>query len=149
NPDGTHQLDSAGKPIATYDQEEIEGFAHVFTGWTYPAEGVSARNNNPRNYAGNLIGINAAHDFGAKFLLRGVTATANLTMDQDLAFAHQNIFTHPNVGPFIGKQLIQKLVTSNPSPGYVSRVASMFNNNGAGQRGDLAAVARAILLDPE
>ena len=150
NPDGTHQLDSSGKPIATYDQDEIEGFAHVFTGWTYPAvDGVNARNNNPRNYLGNLVGVNATHDFGAKFLLRGVTAAANLPMDQDLAFAHQNIFQHPNVGPFIGKQLIQKLVTSHPSPGYVSRVASTFNNNGAGQRGDLGAVVRAILLDPE
>ena len=150
NPDGTHQLDGAGKPIATYDQDEIEGFAHVFTGWTYPAvDGVAARNNNPRNYVGSLVGVNATHDFGAKFLLRGVSAAANLPMDQDLAFAHQNIFAHPNVGPFIGKQLIQKLVTSNPSPGYVSRVASIFNNNGFGQRGDLGAVVRAILLDPE
>src|SRR5258706_3381106 len=150
NPDGTHQLDGSGKPIATYDQDEIEGFAHVFTGWTYPAtDGVNPRNNNPRNYAGNLVGVNATHDFGAKFLLRGVTAAASLPMDQDLAFAHQNIFSHPNVGPFIGRQLIQKLVTSNPSPGYVTRGTSMFNNNGAGQRGDLGAVVRAILLDPE
>ena len=150
NPDGTYQLDNAGKPIATYDQEEIEGFAHVFTGWTYPAvSGVATRNNNPRNYVGNLVGVDATHDFGAKFLLRGVTAAANLPMDQDLAFAHQNIFAHPNVGPFIGKQLIQKLVTSDPSPGYVSRVTSAFNNNGFGQRGDLGAVVRAILLDPE
>jgi len=70
-------------------------------------------------------------------------------MAQDLAFAHQNIFNHPNVGPFIGKQLIQKLVTSDPSPGYVARVTAVFNNNGAGQRGDLRAVVRAILLDPE
>jgi uncharacterized protein (DUF1800 family) len=150
NPDGTLRLDAAGKPIATYDQEEIEGFAHVFTGWTYPAvPGASPRNNNPRNYLGNLVPVNAQHDFGEKVLLNGVTARASLGMHEDLAFAHQNIFTHPNVGPFVGKQLIQKLVTSHPSPGYVSRVSAIFDNNGAGQRGDLAAVVRAILLDPE
>jgi hypothetical protein len=70
-------------------------------------------------------------------------------MQQDLEFAHQNIVTHPNVGPFIGRQLIQKLVTSEPTPGYVSRVSAVFANNGVGMRGDLAAVVRAILTDPE
>jgi uncharacterized protein (DUF1800 family) len=150
NPDGTRRLDASGKPMPTYDQDEIEGFAHVFTGWTYPpVQGATSRANNPRNYVGSLIPVTAQHDFGEKILLGGVTARANLTMDQDLAFAHQNIFTHPNVGPFIGKQLIQKLVTSQPSPGYVARVTAVFNNNGAGQRGDLGSVVRAILLDPE
>jgi hypothetical protein len=72
-----------------------------------------------------------------------------MAMQQDLEFAHQNIFQHPNVGPFIGKQLIRKLVASDPSPGYVARVAAVFANNGVGQRGDLRAVVRAILLDPE
>jgi hypothetical protein len=70
-------------------------------------------------------------------------------MAQDLDFAHANIVSHPNVGPFIGKQLIQKLVTSDPSPAYVSRVTAVFDNNGAGVRGDLRAVVRAILMDPE
>ncbi len=150
NPDGTRKLDAAGKPIPTFDQEEIEGFAHVFTGWTYPpAPGAAARTNNPRNYLGTLVPVNAAHDFGEKILLGGVLARANLTMEQDLVLAHRNIFEHANVGPFIGRQLIQKLVTSNPSPGYVARVSAAFANNGAGQRGDLAAVVRAILLDPE
>jgi uncharacterized protein (DUF1800 family) len=150
NPDGTQRLDGAGKPIPTYDQDEIEGFAHVFTGWTYPVvAGATSRANNPRNYLGNLLPVSAQHDTGEKILLDGVLARANLPMDQDLAAAHQNIFTHPNVGPFIGRQLIQKLVTSQPSPGYVARVTAVFNNNGTGQRGDLAAVVRAILLDPE
>jgi uncharacterized protein (DUF1800 family) len=150
NPDGTQRLDGAGKPIPTYDQDEIEGFAHVFTGWTYPVvTGATSRANNPRNYLGNLIPVSAQHDPGEKILLAGVLARANLPIEQDLAAAHQNIFTHPNVGPFIGRQLIQKLVTSQPSPGYVARVTAVFDNNGAGQRGDLAAVVRAILLDPE
>lgn len=150
NPDGSLRLDAAGKPVPTYDLDEIEGFARAFTGWTYPTiPGATARSNNPRNYLGSMIPVNAQHEFGTKLLLRGVTAPANLTPQADLAFAHQNIFEHPNVGPFVGKQLIQKLVTSDPTPAYVARVASAFANNGAGQRGDLRAVVRAILLDPE
>ena len=150
NADGTLRLDAAGKPVPTYDLDEIEGFARAFTGWTYPTiPGATARNNNPRNYLGNMIPVTATHEFGTKQLLRGVTAPANLSPQDDLAFAHRNIFDHPNVGPFIGRQLIQKLVTSDPTPGYVARVASVFANNGVGQRGDLRAVVRAILLDPE
>ena len=150
NPDGTQQLDAAGKPLPTYQLAEIKGFSRVFTGWTYPTvAGATARNNNPRNYLGSMLAVDANHEFGTKVLLNGVVAPANMTMAQDLAFAHQNIFNHSNVGPFIGKQLIQKLVTSEPTPAYVARVTAVFNNNGAGQRGDLRAVVRAILTDPE
>jgi uncharacterized protein (DUF1800 family) len=92
---------------------------------------------------------NAYHDFGAKTLLRSTAVPANLTPEADLDRAMDALFNHPNVGPFIGKRLIQRLVTSNPSPGYVSRVAAVFNNNGSGVRGDLWAVVRAILLDGE
>jgi uncharacterized protein (DUF1800 family) len=150
NPDGTKQLDQSGKTRPTYQLAEIKGFSRVFTGWTYPTvAGAAARNNNPRNYAGDMLAVDANHEFGAKLLLAGVSAPANLTMAQDLDFAHRNIFGHANVGPFIGKQLIQKLVTSEPSPAYVARITAAFNDNGAGQRGDLRAVVRAILLDPE
>jgi uncharacterized protein (DUF1800 family) len=150
NPDGTPVTDPAGKPYPTYDQEEIEGFAHVFTGWTYPTlPGQRPRNNNPRNYQGPMRPVEATHDFGAKSLLYGVIAPAGLSMQQDLELAHRNIFLHPNLGPFIGKQLIQKLVASDPSPAYVARISAVFADNGAGQRGDLRAVVRAILLDPE
>jgi uncharacterized protein (DUF1800 family) len=150
NADGTQQLDAAGKPRFTYEQAEVKGFSRVFTGWTFPTvAGASARNNNPRNYLGNMRPVDANHEFGTKALLSGVVAPANMTMQQDLEFAHRNIFQHANVGPFIGKQLIQKLVTSEPSPAYVARVTAVFDNNGAGQRGDLRAVVRAILLDPE
>jgi uncharacterized protein (DUF1800 family) len=148
--DGTPYTDAAGRPVPTYDQEEIEGFAHVFTGWTYPTiAGARARNNNPRNYDGDMIPVNANHDFGAKTLLFGVRAPAGLAMRADLDFALATIVAHPNVGPFIGRQLIQKLVASDPSPEYVARVVAVFGDNGAGQRGDLKAVVRAILLDPE
>ena len=150
NPDGTRQLDASGKPRFTYELAEIKGFSRVFTGWTYPPlAGAASRNNNPRNYLGDMFPVDANHEFGTKVLLSGVIAPANMTMQQDLEFAHRNIFNHPNVGPFIGKQLIQKLVTSEPTPGYVARVAAVFNNNGAGVRGDLRAVVRAILMDPE
>ena len=152
NPDGTHQLDATGKPRFTYGEAEIKGFARAFTGWTYPlvAGAVQRPNaNNPRNYLGDMLAIDANHEFGTKVLLSNVVAPANLPMAQDLEFAHANIVSHANVAPFIGKQLIQKLVASDPSPAYVARVTAVWDNNGAGQRGDLRAVVRAILLDPE
>ena len=149
--DGTPLLDSQGRPIPTYGQEEIEGFAHVFTGWTYPtAPGSAPRTGlNPRYYDGPMEERSQFHAYGAKTLLDDGATPANLTMSADLASAIDNIFAHPNVGPFIAKQLIQKLVTGNPSPEYVQRVAQVFNDNGAHVRGDLRAVVRALLLDPE
>jgi uncharacterized protein (DUF1800 family) len=150
NTDGTPQLDGSGNPIPTYDQETIEGFAHVFTGWTYPTKlGATARFGNPRFYGGPMIAFDSHHDTGPKVLLNGVTLSAGGTAQADLTAAMQNIFNHPNVGPFIGKQLIQYLVTSNPSPEYVARITAVFNDNGQGVRGDLKAVVKAILLDPE
>jgi uncharacterized protein (DUF1800 family) len=150
NADGTRKLDDGGRPRFTYDSAEIKGFARTFTGWTYPTQpGAAARNNNPRNYLGTMLAVDANHETGTKLLLNGVVAPAGLSMAQDLEFAHSNIVGHPNVAPFIGKQLIQKLVTAQPSPQYVSRVSAVWENNGAGQRGDLRAVVRAILLDAE
>lgn len=151
NADGTLQLDPAtGRARPAYEQAQVKGFSRVFTGWTYPTvQGATPRNNNPRNYLGDMRPVSANHEFGTKVLLSGVVAPANLAMEEDLAFAHRNIFQHANVGPFIGRQLIQKLVTSDPSPAYVARVTAAFDDNGAGRRGDLRAVVRAILLDPE
>jgi uncharacterized protein (DUF1800 family) len=147
--DGAPLLDSYGKTIPSYSQEDVEGFAHVFTGWTYPlAPGATARNLNPTYYDGAMNERSQYHDYSAKTLIDG-GAPANLTMSADLANAINVVFNHPNVGPFISKQLIQKLVTGNPSPEYVARVAAVFNNNGAGVRGDLRSVVRAILLDFE
>jgi hypothetical protein len=91
----------------------------------------------------------ALHDYGAKTLIDGAFAPPSLPMSNDLAHALRAVFMHPNVGPFISKQLIQKLVTGDPTPGYVARAAGVFNDNGSGVRGDLRAVVRAILLDPE
>ena len=149
NQDGTPTLDSAGKPIPTYGQAEIDGFAHVFTGWSYPAQpGQTARFNNTPYFLGQLIAFPANHDSASKPLL-GITAVAGLSPEVDLTNAIHNIFMHPNVGPFISQQLIQKLITGNPTPEYVGRISAVFNDNGAGVRGDLKAVVRAILNDPE
>lgn len=143
--DGTPVLDSSGKRIPTYTEATVGAFARVFTGWNFdtaPATGVP-------NYTSPMVATAANHDTAAKTILNGVTLPANRTAAQDLTDALDNVFQHQNVGPFIGKQLIQHLVTSNPSPAYVGRVAAAFNNNGAGVRGDMKAVIRAILLDPE
>jgi uncharacterized protein (DUF1800 family) len=145
NLDGTPQLDEAGQPIPTYDQTTINNFARVFTGWrlaTAPAPGVP-------NYIDPMVANQNQHDTGPKTLLRSVTLPAGQSAVKDLNDALDNIFSDPNVGPFIGKQLIQHLVTSNPSPAYVRRVATVFDDNGAGVRGDLKAVVKAILLDEE
>jgi uncharacterized protein (DUF1800 family) len=150
NLDGTVRLDGNGQPIPTYDQAIIEGFAHVFTGWTWA---------NSPSFGSGRVPVRSQytpmelwpefHDTGAKQLLDDVVLPPGQTGERDLADALDNIFNHPNVGPFLGVRLIQRLTTSNPSPAYVRRVAEVFNNNGAGVRGDLGAVVRAILLDPE
>jgi uncharacterized protein (DUF1800 family) len=150
NPDGTQQLDSNGAPIPTFNGTTIEGFASVFTGWTYPPlPGATSTWTNPINLAGTMVSIPAHHQSGTKALLNGYIVPAGQTPQQDLANALDDIFNHPNVGPFISHQLIQHLVTSNPTPAYVARVAAVFANNGQGVRGDLGAVVRAILTDTE
>jgi uncharacterized protein (DUF1800 family) len=150
NPDGTPQLDANGAPIPTYTQDTIIGFAHVFTGWAYPTKtGQTAQFYNGEYYGGPMIPFDSHHDMGQKLLLNGVTLPAGGTTQADLTAALQNIVSHPNVGPFISKELIQHLVTSNPSPAYVSRITAVFNDNGSGLRGDLKAVVNAILMDSD
>ena len=150
NQDGTQKFDTNGKPKPSYDQDIIEGFAHVFTGWTYaPRPGQPMKIHNPLNYEGAMAVLASNHDNDAKILLNGVVLPAGQTPEKDLNDAIDNVFQHPNVGPFIGKQLIQHLVTANPTLAYVSRVAAAFNDNGKGVRGDMQAVMRTILTDSE
>ena len=150
NLDGTLKLDASGNPIPTYDQTTIQNFAKIYTGWTYPTKpGATLQKHNPAYYTGPMVPFESNHDTTSKTLLNGLVLPAGQSASQDLEAALDNIFNHPNVGPFIGKQLIQHLVSSNPSPAYVARVASVFNDNGSGVRGDLQAVVRAVLLDPE
>jgi len=150
NADGSQQLDTGGAPIPTYDQDVVLGFSAVFTGWGYPPlTGDAATWNSTNNYDGVMVSFDSHHEPGTKLLLNGVTLSASQSTQQDLESALDNIFNHQNVGPFFGKQLIQHLVTSNPSPAYVTRVSAVFANNGNGVRGDLGAVVKAILTDPE
>ena len=150
NSDGSQKLDSSGAPIPTYDQDVVIGFSAIFTGWSYaPLTGAASQWTNPINYDGAMVPFDNHHETGAKTLLDGLVAPAAQTTTQDLKTALDDIFNHPNVGPFIGKQLIQHLVTSNPSPAYVARVSAVFADNGSGVRGDMGAVVKAILTDTE
>ncbi len=152
HPDGTLQLDNQGLPIATYDQEVVKGFAQVFTGWTFAGQD---RSEDWRFYWPDeewrlpMEAWPEHHSPGSKRLLNGVVLPPNRSPQADLNAALDNVFQHPNVGPFVCKHLIQRLVTSNPSPAYVYRCGQAFANNGQGVRGDLKAVLRAILLDWE
>ncbi len=157
NVDGTPRLVNS-QTVPTYDQSIIEGFANVYTGWRYAYPGVTLFANAGRATLTNQVQPMQAyadqHSTGTKKLLSyaGAAVTtipAGQTPAQDLANALDNIFNHPNVGPFISKQLIQKLVTSNPSPAYVARVAGVFNSDSQGRRGNLQSVVRAILLDSD
>lgn len=151
NLDGTPKLDQNGNLIPTYSQDTIAGFGQVFTGWTYaPPPGVPAKFFYPHPYyVGPMIPFQKHYSASSKLLLNGTTIPPKGDIQTDLTSALQNVFTHPNVAPFISQQLIQKLVTSNPSADYVTRVAQVFNDNGSGVAGDMKAVVSAILLDPE
>ncbi|CAN5615141.1 hypothetical protein BH20ACI3_BH20ACI3_34590 [soil metagenome] len=159
NIDGTPKLDAQGATIPTYSQTTVNEFTRVFTGWNL-APPIGPGINNWRDPMVPRGGTN--HDTGAKTLLNGLivpacTGTNQACAQSDMTAALDNIFSHPNVGPFIGKQLIQHLVTSNPSPPYVQRVARVFNNdcdalysqNCSNVRGNMRAVVQAVLLDPE
>jgi uncharacterized protein (DUF1800 family) len=149
NSDGSQQLDSNNNPIPTYLQPVIADTARVFTGWTYLPSSGPVEWNDYINDAGPMVPYVPEHDTGSKNLVNGYAEPAGLSPQQDVTNALNNIFNHPNVGPFVGKLLIQHLVKSNPSPAYVQRVAAAFANNGSGVRGDMQAVITAILLDPE
>ncbi len=143
NSDGTARM-----PLQeTYTQDDVSQLARVFTGfrWDRPS-GTS--NNDPSFWRRAMVVDAKCEETGAKTFL-GTTIPAGKGANESLELAMNQLASHPNVGPFIGKQLIQRLVTSNPSPAYVQRVSAVFDNNGAGVRGDLKAVVRAILLDPE
>jgi uncharacterized protein (DUF1800 family) len=166
-PDGTLVLNSSGNLVPTYNQNVINGFAQAFTGWNYwqtnQGNGRLPSNFSPAaNYTNPMVLVPTHHDLSTKLVLDNVvlppawgnqTNSAFTNFDnycsQDLEQAIDAIYNHPNVGPFICRQLIQRLVTSNPSRGYLYRVVQTFNDNGAGVRGDMSAVINAILLDSE
>ncbi len=151
-------LDSRGNPsfelslgsANTYTEQDVKELARIFTGWTFGDGNPATVPNNlaSENYKVPMEAVARFHDTGVKTFL-GQTFSAGQTARQDLDQALDLLFNNPNVGPFIGRQLIQQLVTSNPSPAYVGAVAAVFNDNGGGVRGDLAAVVRAVLTHPE
>ncbi len=174
-PDGTLMLTSDDSPISTYTQREIVGLAHVFTGWYFGYDGDYRTSFNAAgNWQRQMRENPARHFTGQKRVLNnevfpGLTSVGGQPLDpyathlstqfndpvyqalpaQELAAAHDMLFNHPNTGPFICRQLIQRMVTSNPSRDYLYRVVQKFNDNGFGVRGDMRAVIKAILLDYE
>lgn len=158
NPDGSRLLDNNGDFIPTYGQEDIKQFAKIFTG-------LGAADTVPNPYGSYVLDFwrdiwttdvtkpmkmyEDYHEPGPKYLLKGKVVPAEQTGMKDIEDAIENLFNHPNVGPFIGYRLIQRLVKSNPSPAYIARITKVFNNNGKGVRGDMGAVVKAILMDGE
>ena len=159
NPDGTLQLDGNGKPQDTYTASDVSNLARVFTGYdvdmsqnvnTVIAQiGGGTRTIPSTTYVRLPMKFNANNHSNLEVNFLGVTIPANTSGAAALKTALDTLFNHPNTAPFVCKQLIQRLVTSNPSPAYVGRVAAVFANNGQGVRGDLAYVFAAILLDNE
>ena len=146
-PSGALKLDSAGAPIPTYDQVVIEETARVFTGWTYDQPNCTF--NCQSNYLIPMKLSQNNHDIGQKTILGGVVLPPGRPGAQDLGDTLWLAVNHPNTGPFVSRHLIQHLVTSNPSKGYVARVAKVFDNDGTGVRGNLRAVVKALLMDVE
>lgn len=148
-----------GQPEPTYTPADVAGLARVFTGWSWACPGAPASDScfhwaadkgqsDPDRMVKPMVAYPKFHSPEDKRFL-GTLIPAGTTPEASMDIALDALFNHPNVGPFIGKQLIQRLVSSNPSPAYVSAVAAAFNNNGAGVRGDMKAVLRALLLHPE
>lgn len=148
NLDGSHKRDANGNSIPTYDNVDIREFAKIFTGLSW-GDGNGFTGDREPNFRLPMRMYDPFHEPGEKNLLNGVIVPAGQTAAEDFEMAIDTLFNHPNVGPFIGKQLIQRLVTSNPSPGYIERVSAAFENDGSGQRGNLKAVFEAILNDAE
>lgn len=151
--DGTAVKDGKGEPIATYDNADVQGLARVFTGWSWAGPDTSNQRflgstADPDRDVTPMQAYPQFHSASVKSFL-GVTIAANTDAATSLRIALDTLFNHPNTGPFIGRQLIQRLVTSNPSNAYVARVAAAFADNGGGVRGDMKTLIRAILLDPE
>jgi uncharacterized protein (DUF1800 family) len=147
---GTPLRDGAGQTVPTYDEATVQGFARALTGWSFAQSKHfhDADENLDANWTTPMVPFADRHETGTKRLLDGTTISGG-GPESDLDAVIDSAFLHPNTGPFVCRQLIQRLVTSNPSPAYIGRVAAVFADNGQGMRGDLRAVVRAVLLDAE
>jgi uncharacterized protein (DUF1800 family) len=144
NQDGSAVMGSNGQPAPTYTQNDVTGIAAAFTGWNF-----TGSNSNIAYATTPMTMTEAVHQSSTSNAFLGTSIPAGTTGAQSLQLILDTLFNHANTAPFVSKQMIQRLVSSNPSSGYVSRVAQVFANNGKGVRGDLLAVTKAILLDPE
>jgi len=150
HPDGTQKLDASGRTIPAYDEATVKEMARVFTGWGFAsAEAAPNFRTSPGDYFQPMRLYPEFHDDGAKTIVSGRFLPAGQGGRSDLKATLDALFEHPNLAPFFSRLLIQRLVTSNPSPGYIHRVARVFADNGRGVRGDLGAVVRAVLTDYE
>jgi uncharacterized protein (DUF1800 family) len=155
NLDGTKKLDSNGNPIPSYDQQHVTDLSHVFTGWALDNKqgddlNFGANGKSDGSWVSDLRFISQKHSVGINLDLIGdATMTTSEDGIADINTALDILFANHNVAPFISRHLIMRLVTSNPTPQYIQRVATVFNDNGNGVKGDLKAVVKAILLDPE
>ena len=156
NPDGTEKLGANGKPIETYVQADVTNLAHVFTGYDHDMSRVKFQRVAWQNYpvlsaefTSDPMRFEAKNHSNRPVTFLGTTIPEKTPGPDALKIALDKLFAHPNVGPYFGRQMIQRTTTSNPSPAYVKRVSDAFNDNGAGVRGDMKAVWRAVLLDPE
>lgn len=149
NEDGTIQSNPDGSPIPAYQQDTILDLSRVFTGWNYAPPVNPLYTYYGIDWSAPLVANETQHDKGPKVLFGNVVIPAGQSAEQDRQMALDAIFAHPNLPPYVSRILIQRLIKSDPTPGYVQRVADVFKDNGHGVRGDLAAVVRAILLDPE
>lgn len=148
NKDGTFKRNGSGNTMPTYGQDEIRELSRAFTGWTY-ANSRSFTWTSSADVINPMMSFEDQHDRGQKVIVGGATVPAGQTAIQDVRRCVDVLAEHPNVGPFMAKRLIQRLVTSNPSPAYIFRVSKVWDDNGKGVRGDLCAVVKAILLDSE
>lgn len=154
NLDGTEKRAADGSKLPSYTLADVTNLAQVFTGWDFDTSQDSRVNIDGRDIgnttpATRRMVLNASHHSTLAATFLGTTIAANTDGTAALRTALDTLFNHPNVGPFFGRQMIQRLVTSNPGPAYVARVAAVFDNNGAGVRGDMKSVFAAILLDDE
>jgi uncharacterized protein (DUF1800 family) len=149
-PNGAPVVDQNNNPVPTYNQAIVTQLAKALTGWTYPtAPGATAKVNNPEYFIGQMFAVEAEHDTTSKAIFSNIVIPAGQTAEQDLDSVIEALMTQPTMAPFISQQLIQQLVTSNPSPAYIQRVSQVFSNDGTGVAGNLQAVVTAILMDPE
>lgn len=149
-PDGSPVLDTNGAPVPSYTQTTVTALAKAFTGWTYaPVPGVTPQSHNAAYFLAPMVATESNHDTTQKAIFPGFTLPAGQTAEKDLKDALHAIFMQPTIAPFVCRQLIQTLVTSNPSPAYIQRVSEVFLSNAQGIRGDLKSIIYAILTDPE